>query len=173
MSMDLNKATVAEIAGMLQDLVYQNHDMDSYGLLAALTSSGWTYDERRFRDILHELSSRPCTVHFQDVDMYMTCRPVVLEAKLLNARRRANCYDCHFLHRCDYDYRLKKLYSQMKEYDRHAGYDKPVDPHDVHFCVLDPTLKIRLGMDVIPKQCPVNLALARQAEAAKEREDQP
>lgn len=160
----LDKLPTEELVGRLRALVYRNGSMDSYGILAALVGSGWTYDEKKFHDILGKLRAHPMTIRLNGVDMYMQCQPLSIDAKLADGGKRRNCYECDFLCRCEDAYRMKILY----------GKQHGIDIRDARFCALDPTLEIRLGMDLIPKLCPVNLALAKAAgteEGKEQRND--
>lgn len=155
-NMDLSKASRDELVQYVKCMIWNDQGVDSYKILSWLVEAGWKYDEKAFQDIMWKIRSCEEIVSYEDIDVLLCCKPLTIDALVLTRGRKCNCYDCDFLQKAEHNYRIKKLMSRLRGRDGSL-----VDDYDKRYCALNPTLHIHLGMDSIPKRCPINEAIAK------------
>ena len=158
-----------ELLEIVKQMVWKSQCIDSYQILANLVAMGWKYDNKKFIYLLGDLRRDEGTLSLSDVDMFIQCKPLTLDALVLDYGMKRNCYNCDFLQNATRNYTIQKLFDkENKSYDDR---DK-----DKVYCALNPILKIRLAMSYIPDKCPYNEAykkmLAEQEKAKEGKEDE-
>lgn len=144
----------------IKRMLWKKQGMSSNEILVALTKLGWEYEsDTEYRCLLERLAKESDIVHRKYADKYFVVQEVNIIYKTIKPYCKGNCYDCMFLKRFSDVYAFKAL-------DKADDYKE-----QEHFCVLDPTIKISLGMHNIPNECPFNNGIKMMREEQKNETD--
>lgn len=149
----INSMSIEGIAEYIRDNILSHVAKDSYEILAQLNNLGWKFDRKQFDTILSKLRRTDGVISLSDVDSYIRAKPITLNGLIIKLNKRCNCYDCTFLQKLESNYNLHTLYSQS-ERANNDGIDR--------YCALNHSIYVKLNMDTVPDNCPINLALKDQ-----------
>lgn len=160
MEVKITEATKKEeLVQIISDIIWENKGIDSYSILDKLIKLGYKFTTKKeFMSLLYSVDRNYDTISAND--SYLLFKKINVQALIYDFEQRRNCYDCHFLKQLDSDYRLEGLL---------GGSSNSSSSEDKKFCALNPLINIKLAMNYIPKECPINNAIKEQQEQQGQR----
>lgn len=157
MNIITKSTTKAEIIEIVKDIIWKNQGIDSYTLLTKLIELGYKFEStRKFKDLIYDSSITNIMLPSRH-DKMAICKPLQLEAQVISLDKRVNCYNCLMIVDISDNSDLRILTDDEDNSD-----DKQ------YYCGLNPTMRVKLGIGIIPRECPINIAIEKQMSNNKE-----